>query len=96
MKLISIHGLESCSNHNATIALFEDGICTVCLPVERITRNKQAINEPVNGDIIRRVLVYRNLTINDIDIWLVPATWDWKRYYIKEDRVIITDKRIII
>ena len=93
MKLISIHGLESCSNHNATIALFEDEICTVCLPVERITRNKQAINEPVNGDITRRVLVYRGLTTNDIDIWLVPATWDWKRYHIKEDRVIITDEK---
>ena len=55
MNLISIHGLESCSNHDASIALFEDGVCTVCLPVERVTRNKHAINEHVNSDIIRKV-----------------------------------------
>lgn len=92
MKLISIHGLESCSNHDASIALFEDGVCTVCLPVERITRNKHALNEHVNSEVIRRVLVYRGLTINDIDVWLVPASWDWKRCNIKEDRIVITDE----
>lgn len=92
MNLISIHGLESCSNHDATIALFEDGVCTVCLPVERITRNKHAINETVNLSIIQKVLTYRNLAINDIDIWLIPATWDWKRYNLDENKIVITDE----
>lgn len=92
MNLISIHGLESCSNHDASIALFEDGICTVCLPVERVTRNKHALNEHVNSDIIRKVLVYRGLTVNDIDVWLVPATWNWKKHFIDESKVVITDE----
>lgn len=93
MNLISIHGLESCSNHNAALALFEDGVCTVCLPVERITRNKQAINELVNLDIIKKVLNYRNLVIDDVDVWLVPTTWDWKRYNLDENKIVITDEK---
>ena len=93
MKLISIHGLESCSNHNATIALFEDGICTICLPVERISRNKLAINEPVNMNIINKVLAYKNLRIDDIDTWLVPASFDWKYYNLPSDKVIITNEQ---
>ena len=92
MNLISIHGLESCSNHDASIALFADGVCTVCLPVERISRNKHAINEFVNLDIIQKVLTYRNLTIDNIDIWLIPVTWDWKRYNLDESKIVITDE----
>lgn len=92
MKLISIHGVESCSNHNAGIALFEDGICTVCMPVERLSRNKLAINEPVNLDIIKKVLNYRNLTIDDIDIWLIPVSFDWQRYSLPQDKIVITNE----
>lgn len=92
MKLVSIHGLESCSNHDATIALFEDGICTVCMPVERISRNKHAINEPVNFGIIEAVLMYRNLGIQDIDCWLIPETFDYTRYNIDKNKIVITDE----
>lgn len=87
MKLIAIHGLESCSNHNAALALFEDGICTVCLPVERISRNKLAINEPVNWNIIQKVLNYKSLKKSDINYWVVPASFDYKKYEL--DNVVI-------
>lgn len=90
MKLISIHGLESCSNHNAAAALFEDGICTVCLPVERVSRNKLAINEPVSWEIIQKILNYRNLSESDIDCWLVPDTWEWEKYSIDPAKIVIS------
>lgn len=93
MNLISIHGLENCSNHDASIALFEDGVCTVCLPVERITRNKHSINECVNLDIIQRVLFYRNLTVDNIDIWLIPKSWNWERYNLNKSKIITTDEK---
>lgn len=93
--LVSIHGLESCSNHNATIALFEHGVCTVCLPVERITRNKMAINEPVNKEIIEKVLNYRGLSPFEIDYWLVPKTFDYEKYpnIINKAQVVVTDEK---
>lgn len=95
MNLISIHGLESCSNHNAGIALFENGKCTACLPIERITRNKLAINEPVNLEHINRVLTYRNLSIDDIDVWLLPKTFNNSKYIklINKEKVILTDEK---
>lgn len=94
MNLISIHGLESCSNHDASIALFEDGICTVCLPVERITRNKHAINQPVNFDIISKVLHYRNLNANEIDLWLLPKSFNYSKHQtiISKEKIVFTDE----
>lgn len=84
MKILGINGSFIYNNHDAAAALVIDGKLVSNYEEERFNRIKHSANKPFPEIAIQRILNENNLTIDDIDLIVIPHDPRDKEGYAKK------------